>query len=311
MKRTIRIASRRSQLAMRQTHMVSEWLQRLDAGIEIEIVPVVTKGDQILDVALAKVGGKGLFVSEVEQTLLEHRADLAVHSMKDVPASLAPGLVLAGIPKREDPRDALISRSGASFDELQEGAVVGTSSLRRAAQVRALRPNLKIRNLRGNIDTRLGKLDAGDYDAILLAAAGLRRMGWAERITEYLAPDVFVPAIAQGILGLECRQDDAELVKLLSALTDQASLAAAEAERSLMRALNGSCQVPLAGHATVECNGTEQTLTLRGLVADPEGSQVLTASETGTDPEELGRRVAVRLLEQGAGAIIEAAESQS
>lgn len=308
MNRIIRIASRRSQLAMCQTQMVAQWLRDLDSEIEIEIVPVVTKGDQILDVSLSKVGGKGLFVSEIEQLLVDDRADLAVHSMKDVPAELAPDLVLAGIPKRADARDALISRSGLNLDALPHGAVVGTSSLRRAAQVRMLRPDVEVRDLRGNIDTRLAKLDAGEFDAILLAAAGLIRMGWAHRITQYLAPAVFVPAIAQGILGLECRADDVAMVERLSALSDTPSRLAAEAERSLMRALNGSCQVPLAGFATVNPtpNQSETGLTLHGLVADPQGKVVLQAVETGHHPLELGRRVADNLLAQGAGDIIAA-----
>jgi hydroxymethylbilane synthase len=306
--KTIRVASRRSQLALTQTQWVIQQLQTRRPDLTFEIVPVVTKGDKILDVALSKVGGKGLFVSEVEQALLRGEADFAVHSLKDVPAELAKGLVLAGIPKREDPRDALISKSGQGLMDLPQGAVVGTSSLRRVAQLLRARPDLVIQPLRGNIDTRLGKLNTDGLDAIVLAAAGLHRMGWHDRITEYLPVDLCLPAIGQGILGVECRENDDFMVELLHEISDEPTKRASVAERTLLFALNGGCQIPIGGYA----QGCEDgQVHLRGMVATPDGSQILYADVKGSKPEALGHQAAELLKEQGADAILENAVATS
>jgi hydroxymethylbilane synthase len=299
---TMRVASRRSALALTQTKWVIERLQEFHPGLQVEIVPVVTKGDKILDVTLSKVGGKGLFVTEIEQVLLRGEADFAVHSLKDVPAELASGLALTAIPKREDPRDVLISRSGRRFAELPPRAVVGTSSLRRAAQLKACRKDLTIESVRGNIDTRLRKLDEENFDAIVLAAAGLHRMDWGDRITEYLSPDVCLPAVGQGILGIESRADDDRVNSLLSALHDPLTAKAAAAERALLRELNGGCQVPIAGYAELQADGA---VWLRGMVATPDGETVLRADAVSSDAVEAGRLVARKLRSMGADRILE------
>lgn len=304
--RTIRVASRKSNLAMTQTKWVIDELEKLNGDYHYEIIPTVTKGDKILDVALSKVGGKGLFVSEIEQVLVTRQADFAVHSLKDVPAQLADGLVLAALPTREDPRDAFISRTGQGLNNLPQGAVVGTSSLRRLAQLKALRPDLQIKTLRGNIDTRLRKLQEEEFDAIILAAAGLHRVGWQERITEYLEPEICLPALGQGILGIECREDDDELRRLLAGLTDKKTELAARAERRLLFELNGSCQVPIGGLTHVDADGK---LHLQGMVASPDGVSVLRAEAQGYDADELGREVSRKLRDKGATAILETAGS--
>jgi hydroxymethylbilane synthase len=302
--RCIRVASRKSALALTQTKWVIDQLQSLDSQYTYEIVPIVTKGDRITDVALAKVGGKGLFVTEIEEAMLDHRADIAVHSMKDVPAQLAHGLMLGGIPQREDARDALISKHGETLSTLPAGAVVGTSSLRRLAQLHAKRPDLQIVALRGNIDTRLKKLADGDMDAILLAAAGLHRMGWADKITEYLSPDDVLPAVGQGVLGIECREDDKEVRELLAQFTDAPTQRAAQAERTVLLQLNGSCQVPIAAYATLRSN---HEICLQALVATTNGGQVLRVTCEGTDPHAVGEEAARMLRDQGADAILQAA----
>ncbi|MFB5191087.1 hydroxymethylbilane synthase [Alicyclobacillus fastidiosus] len=303
--RTIRVASRRSQLAMTQTNWVIAELQARRPDWTFEIVPITTKGDQILDVTLSKVGGKGLFVSEIEDVLTAEHADLAVHSLKDVPYELAQGLVLAGIPLRADPRDALISHDGRSLSQLPAGSIVGTSSLRRAAQLQALRPDLRIEPLRGNIDSRLRRVAEGEFAAIILAAAGLSRMGWQDKITEYLDPEDFIPAVGQGILGVECRAKDDELVQELGKWTDQNTADCAAAERTLLTELQGSCQVPIAGYA--RRNGAGD-LTLTGFVANPQGPGSLRFEATGMeDPSALGSIVAQTLLQRGAGDYLRAA----
>lgn len=307
MTRTVRIASRRSALAMTQTNWVASLLQDANPGLQIEIVPVVTKGDKILDVTLSKVGGKGLFVSEIEQCLQNREADLAVHSLKDVPALLADGLHLSAIPKREDARDALISATGRALADLPEGAVIGTSSLRRAAQLQAYRPDLKITSIRGNIDTRLRKLREDGLDAIVLAAAGLHRMGWAERITEYLPPTVCLPAIGQGILGIESRADDDEISALLAVIHDNQTAKLAVAERVLLAELNGGCQVPIAGYGELR----DGNVWLRGLVASPDGQTVLRFEGTNPDPKSAGRAVAQGLRQQGADRLLETSSTTS
>ncbi|MCL6453142.1 MAG: hydroxymethylbilane synthase [Alicyclobacillus sp.] len=294
--RVYRVASRRSALAMQQTQWVIARLTEQCPSAQFEVVPVVTKGDQILDVALSKVGGKGLFVSEIEARLLTGEADLAVHSLKDVPAELATGLHLSGIPDREDPRDAWISRSGQGFFEIPAGSRVGTSSLRRAAQLRGHRPDLVYEPVRGNIDTRLRKLENGEFDAIVLAAAGLRRMGWANRVTGLLSPEVCLPAVGQGILGIETRVDDTELNALVQSITDAETERMARAERSLLRLLGGSCQVPVAGYAVPLDDGR---IRLRGFVANPDTLAAARAEAVGWEPDTVAQAVAEQLLAQG------------
>jgi hydroxymethylbilane synthase len=287
---------------MTQTKFVIAKLRELSPTTDFEIVPVLTKGDQILDVTLSKVGGKGLFVSEIETALVNGQADFAVHSLKDVPAQLADGLSLTAFPPRADARDALITQNGKGLHELPFGAKVGTSSLRRIAQLRKARPDLDIQSIRGNIDTRLRKLQEGQFDAIVLAAAGLERMGWEHQINEYLDPLTCLPAVGQGILGIESRQDDTAIVELLSGLNDPDTALAAIAERTLLFSLNGSCQVPIAGYALVAED--RSTVWLRGMVADPDGSKVLFTEHRGTDPQAVGLSVAMRLRNLGADELL-------
>lgn len=305
---TIRVASRTSELAMVQTDYVIAQLRQHRPKLQFEVVPVVTKGDKILDVTLSKVGGKGLFVSEIEAKLLTGEADIAVHSLKDVPAQLADGLQLSAYPARADARDALISSVGQTIDKLPTGAKIGTSSLRRAAQIRALRPDVEVSSVRGNINTRIRKLEEGQFDAIILASAGLERMGWQERVTEYLEADVCLPAVGQGILGIESRAEDTELNELLSALNDKTTERAALAERTLLFALNGSCQVPIAGYAIERKDGT---LWLRGLVASPDGKTVLRAEAHGESPTNVGMEAAQALKKLGAAGLLEAVTADS
>lgn len=302
--RTIRVASRKSDLAMTQTRWVIETLLKQKPAWSFEIVPITTKGDRILDVTLSKVGGKGLFVSEIEQAIQSGDADMAVHSMKDVPFELAAALVIGGIPEREDPRDVFVSTQASTLDGLPEGAVVGTSSLRRMAQLRRLRQDISVVPLRGNIDTRLRRAEAGDFDAILLAAAGLHRMGWAGRVTDYLSTEACVPAIGQGALAVECRENDIELREILTTWSHPDTVAAVTAERALLQALQGSCQVPIAGYAIVLGDGRLQ---LTGLVADPDGFDIVKTTRTGRDALELGREVAAELKSGGAAEWIRAA----
>jgi len=266
----------------------------------------VTKGDVILDVTLSKVGGKGLFVKEIEQSLLDRRTDLAVHSMKDVPSELQDGLVIGAVPKRVDPRDVLISREGRTLDELPPGALVGTSSLRRAAQLRAYRPDLRIESVRGNIDTRLRKLQEGNFDAIVLAAAGLERVDWQGAVSQYLPVEISLPAVGQGALAIECRADDEELLALLARLDDPQTRLAVSAERAFLRRLQGGCQVPLGAYATLAGTAADgrPLIRLTGFVGSPDGRRLYKDSQTGSDPEALGRAVAERLLADGAGEVL-------
>lgn len=296
--RIFRVASRRSALALQQTHWVIGKLRSNHPNVTFEVVPVTTKGDQILDVTLSKVGGKGLFVSEIEATILDGSADFAVHSLKDVPSELATGLGLTAFPLRADARDALISKSGACLAEIPSGGRIGTSSLRRVAQLAERRPDLDYVSVRGNIDTRLRKLRDGEYDAIILAAAGLQRMGWADQITEYLEPDICLPAVGQGVLGIESRLDDFELADLLKSLTDDQTEIVATAERALLKRLNGSCKVPVAGYATMVAGG--EMLQLRGLVASPDGRRVIRAEALGVNPLTVAESVANQLIAEGA-----------
>ncbi len=270
--------------------------------VTVTLRQIKTSGDKILDVPLATIGGKGLFVKEIEDALLQGEIDLAVHSMKDVPTVLPEGLEIVCVPVREDPRDALISREGRSLDRLPQGARVGTSSLRRQAQLLHRRPDLKIEMLRGNLDTRLRKLRDGEYDAIVLAAAGLKRMGWPEQITEYLPPEVSLPAIGQGALGLEGRRDDAFVRDILAALDHHPTRTAVMAERALLERLEGGCQVPIAAHATL----SGEKLRLEGLVASVDGRRLVRDSVEGpvADARKLGTRLAEQLLRGGGEAIL-------
>ncbi|PKM29313.1 MAG: hydroxymethylbilane synthase [Gammaproteobacteria bacterium HGW-Gammaproteobacteria-11] len=304
MSRHLRIATRKSALALWQAEYVKARLEQLHPGLTVSLVPMVSRGDQLLDSPLAKIGGKGLFVKELEAALLDDQADLAVHSMKDVPMAFPEGLGLYVICEREDPRDAFVSNQHDSLDSLPVGSVVGTSSLRRQAQVMARRPDLQVRFLRGNVNTRLAKLDAGEYDAIILAAAGLMRLGFHDRIRYAMPPEESLPAGGQGAVGIECRSDDLELQALLAPLNDHDSALRVRAERALNTRLNGGCQVPIACYAE-RANGQ---LFLRGMVGQPDGSLLLRAESSGdeTQPEALGIRVAEDLLAQGAQQILDA-----
>lgn len=296
------IATRGSKLALTQSAWAGDLMTRLNPGLSYQLLKIKTTGDKILDVPLAQVGGKGLFVKEIEEAMLDGRADAAIHSIKDVPAELPPGLHLAAIPVREDCRDALISASGRDLDDLPKGAVMGTSSLRRAAQLKARRPDLKIVSLRGNVDTRLAKLDRGEMDAIVLAAAGLNRLGLGDRITQLLEPEMMLPAVGQGALGLECRKDDTRTNELLKAVEDPDTRTRVEAERAFLTRLEGGCQVPLA--CLAELDG--ETLTVDGLVAGVEGSPYIrrTVSGPARRAAELGRELAEDILGRGGDAIL-------
>lgn len=306
--RKIIVGSRQSSLALTQTNQTIELIKQIcaDAGLDytFEVKPIVTRGDRILDVTLSKVGGKGLFVKEIEQALLDKEIDFAIHSMKDMPFELPAGLTIGAVPQREDPRDCLISGNAKSLDELPQGARVGTSSLRRAAQLQAARPDLRIESIRGNIDTRLRKLSEEGFDAILLAAAGLHRMGWKDRITSYLSPQVCLPAVGQGALAVECRSGDEEVLALLDRLNDPVTERATAAERRLLGLLNGGCQVPIGAYAKVESAAPDAPLTLTGMVASPDGLRLLRESAVGHDPEKVGFEVAQALLQRGADQIL-------
>jgi hydroxymethylbilane synthase len=299
---TLRIATRESQLALWQAEFIKAELERHHPGLQVELLGMKTKGDIILDVPLAKVGGKGLFVKELEQAMLDDRADIAVHSMKDVPMEFPDGLGLAIICDREDPTDAFVSNQYTSLDDLPEGAKVGTSSLRRQLQIKAARPDLTLLDLRGNVNTRLAKLDNGDYDAIILASAGLLRLNFAERIRSRLPIELSLPAGGQGAVGVECRTNDARTRALLAPLHHKDTADRVLAERALNRRLEGGCQVPIACYAELQ----DDNLYLRGLVGDPSGKTVLRAEVTGprAKAEQLGVEVAEMLLDQGAGAIL-------
>lgn len=302
----LRIATRQSPLAMWQAEYVKAGLERAHPGLQVELLPMLTRGDRILDAPLAKVGGKGLFIKELEHALLDGSADIAVHSMKDVPMEFPLGLELPVVCEREDVRDAFVSGRHTTLDALPEGAVVGSSSLRRQCQLRAARPDIVIRDLRGNVNTRLRKLDEGEYDAIILAAAGLKRLGMEERIRQYLEPEVSLPAVGQGAVGIECRSNDARVLDLIRALEHAPTARRVEAERAMNARLNGGCQVPVAGLAELRMENGREFLHLRGLVGDPAGTTILRASADGDsrDAGEIGIKVAEDLLAQGAAAIL-------
>ncbi len=304
MTKELRIATRKSQLALWQAEHVAALLREAHPGLQIELVPLLTQGDRIQDRSLAAIGGKGLFIKELEVAIEDLRADIAVHSMKDVPADLPHGLTIGAVLKRADPRDALATTSGiARLEDLPRGAIVGTSSLRRQAQLYALRPDLSIQSLRGNVDTRIRKLDAGGMDAIVLACAGLVRLGLESRITARLDPKVCLPAVTQGVIGIECRGNDVRTAGLLQALEDAATRKVMDAERAFAARLGGSCQSPIAAYAELDAD----RITLRGLVAEPDGSRVLRDTESGSagNPAALGRQLAERMLAAGAGPLLE------
>jgi hydroxymethylbilane synthase len=303
------IASRESRLAMWQAEHVKAKLNQLYPHCNIEILGMTTKGDQILDRALSKVGGKGLFVKELEVALAEGRADFAVHSLKDVPMELPEGFALAAFLEREDPRDAFVSNDYASLDALPAGAVVGTSSLRRQALIAARYPQLVIQPLRGNLDTRLGKLDRGDYAAIILAAAGLKRLGLSQRIRAYLEPEQSLPAPGQGAMAIEIGAGRTDLQAILAPLNHAATQAAVLAERAVSRTFGGSCQIPLAAFAEVDGNN----MRLRAMVATPDGKRVAKAEVSGStqDPEMLGRQAVAALNAQDAVSILAACNTES
>ncbi|MCU1730684.1 MULTISPECIES: hydroxymethylbilane synthase [unclassified Pseudomonas] len=302
--REIRIATRKSALALWQAEYVKARLEQAHPGLIVTLVPMVSRGDKLLDSPLSKIGGKGLFVKELETALLEQEADIAVHSMKDVPMDFPEGLGLFCICEREDPRDAFVSNTFSSLDVLPAGSIVGTSSLRRQAQLLARRADLEIRFLRGNVNTRLAKLDAGEYDAIILAAAGLIRLGFEDRITASISIDDSLPAGGQGAVGIECRSADHEIHALLAPLHHADTADRVSAERALNKHLNGGCQVPIACYAVLE----GEQLWLRGLVGEPSGGALLSADARAprAQAEALGVQVAEALLAQGAGDILKA-----
>ncbi len=306
---TIRIATRKSPLAMWQAEYVRDRLMEIHPDLTVELLGMSTQGDKILDSPLAKIGGKGLFVKELEQRMLEGDADIAVHSMKDVPVEFPEGLHLSVICEREDPRDAFVSNHYASLEDLPQNAKVGTSSMRRQSQIRAIRPDLQIIDLRGNVNTRLRKLDEGNYDAIILAAAGLIRLGFEERITQTLETDVSLPAIGQGAVGIECRSNDERINNLIAPLNHAETRTRVLAERAMNNRLEGGCQVPIAGHSVLE-NGE---LYLRGLVGSPDGNTMVRAERRGPadTAEAMGTDLADELLANGAREILQALYGQA
>jgi hydroxymethylbilane synthase len=291
-------------LALWQAEFVQRELMKRNPGVEITLKKIKTTGDMILDVPLAQVGGKGLFVKEIEDAMLKGEIDLAVHSMKDVPTELPGPLHLAVMAKREDPRDAFLSRDYASFSKLPKGASIGTSSLRRQCQLMAVRPDIKVEQLRGNLDTRIRKCEEGLFDAVILAAAGIRRMGWAEKIKEYIGADICLPAIGQGAIGIECRKDDEFINRVLSSLQDQDTWDAVTAERAFLGKLEGGCQVPIAAYATVKDGGKK--LRLRGLVGSVTGDRIIKDELEAPVKEgaKAGVELAQRLLSKGADKIL-------
>jgi len=302
---TITIGTRGSKLALWQTNWVKGELERLNPGLQVNLEIISTKGDRVLDVSLPKLGeqGKGLFTKELEEAIREHRVDLAVHSLKDLPTELPAGLHIGAISMREDVRDALVARRGIqSFSELPQNALLGTSSLRRQAQIRAARPDLRLEPIRGNVDTRLRKLDDGQFDAIILAAAGLHRLGFAERITEHLSPRLVLPAVGQGALAIETRSDDDGVNELVGHLNHEATWLACQAERAFLKGLGGGCLVPIAAHAVIESS----SLNLTGLVASTDGSEIVRGTVAGAseEAEALGKRLAEELIAQGADRIL-------
>lgn len=300
--RKLIVGSRRSKLAITQSQQFIDKLKFIDPSLDIEIKEIVTKGDKIVDKQLSKVGGKGLFVKEIQNELFNKEIDMAIHSLKDVPSMIPDGLTLGCIPDREIPFDAYIAKNHIPLQELSEGSIVGTSSLRRGAQILSKYPHLKIKWIRGNIDTRLKKLETEDYDAIILAAAGLKRMGWSDNIvTTYLDRDILLPAIGQGALGIECRSDDKELLDLLSKVHNHDVAQCVTAERTFLSEMDGSCQVPIGGYATI---AQDNQIEFTGLIMSPDGKERYEHTALGTDPVKLGIEVSQVLKKQGAYDII-------
>ncbi len=298
---TLRIATRTSPLAIWQAEHVADALKAVHSDIKVELVKMVTQGDRILDTSLSKVGGKGLFVKELEHGMLNDEADIAVHSMKDVPIQIPEGLCLPVIMQRENPHDAFVSNQYTALSELPAGAKVGTSSLRRASQIKVHFPNLEVIDCRGNVNTRLAKLDEGQYEAIILAVAGLKRLDMEHRIASELSIEESLPAIGQGAIGIECRADDSKTQALISTLDHQATHSCVTAERALNFRLGGSCSIPIAGHAVLD----QSEVHLQGLIASPDGSAVFLAESVGNDSEKVGLLVAEDLLQQGAGKVLQ------
>ena len=303
----VKIATRKSALALWQAEHVASLLEALPEVGAVELVPMSTRGDEILDRSLQKIGGKGLFIKELEIAMQRGDADIAVHSMKDVPAEMPEGFCLAAMLERANHADALVSPDGQQLDDLREGALIGSSSLRRQAQLKLLRPDLRIEPLRGNVNTRLAKLDNGDYDAIILAAAGLERLGLDDRISQVFRPDEMLPAAAQGVVGIECRDDAVELRDILAQLNHDSSVKTTLAERAIARVLEASCQSPVATFASIDGD----SMSVTALVAMPDGSRVIRDSVNGKpeDAEQLGETLAGRLLDQGAGDVLRLLEA--
>ncbi|TFJ93974.1 hydroxymethylbilane synthase [Lentibacillus salicampi] len=300
--RHIVVGSRKSNLALTQTNWVIDRLKQAGISNEFEVKKIVTKGDQILNVTLSKVGGKALFVKEIEKAMYEKEIDLAVHSMKDMPSEMPEGLVITSIPVREDHRDAYIAKHHIPLKDLPEGAIVGTSSLRRKAQILAERPDVEIKWIRGNIESRIRKLNEEDYDAIILAVSGLKRVGLSEDlITEYLEPDICVPSVGQGALAIECREDDHELRELLARISDEYTTKTVTAERTFLNLLEGSCSVPIGGYASLDNN----EIKLTAFVGKTDGSTMLREVVHGTDPKAVGTEAAEKLIARGAKDIVE------
>ncbi|MFQ1017356.1 hydroxymethylbilane synthase [Gilliamella sp. BG7] len=298
----IRIATRKSPLALWQANFVKQQILAHHPNLTVELIPMVTKGDVLLDSPLSKIGGKGLFVKQLEQAILNNEADIAVHSIKDIPAEFPEGLTLATICKRDDVRDSFISNKYSNIDELPNGAIIGTSSLRRQCQLRAKYPHLQIKDLRGNVGTRLAKLDNQQYDAIILASAGLKRLALEDRIKQYIDTNLILPAVGQGAIGIETRSDDKQILEILSVLDDKHSRVCIEAERAMNKALQGGCQVPIACYSQLNNN----ILSLQGLVGRIDGSKIIKVALEGsiTEAEKLGQELAKRLLDQGAKTIL-------
>lgn len=307
--RVIVVGTRQSALALTQTGQVIDELKRISErqgwNYAFEIRKIVTKGDRILDVTLSKVGGKGLFVKEIEQALLDGEIDMAVHSMKDMPYELPEGLMNGATPKRVNPLDCLVTRDGGGLNDLPQGARVGTSSLRRSCQLKNARPDLKLESIRGNIDSRIRKIETEGFDAVVLAAAGLTRMGWEDRISALVPEDICIPAVGQGALGIECRENDPGVRALLDLLNDKDTALAVRAERSFLGTLQGGCQVPIGAYATIVSQDAEgELLELTGMVGSPDGVTLLKERKQGRDPELLGRAVAEALVASGADRIL-------
>lgn len=298
--RKLIVGSRKSDLAVTQSNWVIDQLLTKHPQLTFDMEKIVTKGDRILDVTLSKVGGKGLFIKEIEQALHDKRIDFAVHSMKDLPGEIPDGLVIAAVPERESPFDCMISETGVHLDQLPAKSVVGTSSLRRQSQILSIRPDLRVKPIRGNINTRLNKLSNEDFDAIVLAVSGLARMGWEEKMTQELSTKEMIPAVGQGALAIQCREEDQELIEWLQAIHHEETARLVQAERAFLYAFEGGCHLPIAGFA----EKSQEGICLNGLVADPDGKQIIKERLCGQDPEKLGKSLAEKLIQRGAKGLL-------